>query len=78
MSIILECIKENNEEAKRKFPRGKRVVVSTSEVQGKGVVIDMWDARSIDEFFPTIYVRLDDGKEVAVPSIAVSPVEEVK
>ena len=78
MSIILECIKENNEEAKRKFPRGKRVVVSTSEVQGKGVVIDMWDARSIGEFFPTIYVRLDDGKEVAVPSIAVSPVEEVK
>jgi len=77
MSIILECMKKNNEEAKRKFPKGQRVVISTSSVQGKGVVIDMWEARSIDEFFPTIYVRLDDGKEVAVPSIAVSPVEEV-
>ncbi len=77
MSIILELMKENNEEAKRRFPRGKRVIVSTSEVRGEGVVIDMWEARSIDEFFPTIYVRLNDGKEVAVPSIAVSPVEEV-
>lgn len=78
MSIILECIKENNEEAKRRFPRGKRVVVSTGEIRGEGIVIDMWEARSIDEFFPTIYVRLKDEKEVAVPSIAVSPVEEMK
>jgi len=77
VSIILELMKENNEEAKRKFPRGKRVVVSTSKIQGEEVVIDTWEARSIDEFFPTIYVRLKDGKEVAVPSIAVSPVEEV-
>jgi len=78
VSIILEYMKKNNEEAKKKFPRGKRVVISTSEIRGEGVVIDMWEARSIDEFFPTIYVRLKDGKEVAVPSIAVSPVEEVK
>ena len=77
MSIILECVKKNNEEAKRRFPRGKRVIVSTSKIQGEGVVIDMWEARSIDEFFPTIYVRLKDGKEVAMSSIAVSPVEEV-
>jgi len=76
MSIILELVKENNEEAKERFPRGKRVVVSTGEIQGEGIVIDMWEARSIDEFFPTIYVRLKDGKEVAVSSIAVSPVEE--
>ena len=48
MSLILELMKENNEEVKRKFPRGKRVVVSTSKIQGEGVVIDMWEARSIE------------------------------
>ena len=43
MSIIFDCIKENNEEAKRKFPKGKRVVVSTSSVQGEGIVTsDDW------------------------------------
>ncbi len=47
------------------------------KIQAEGVMIDMWEARSIDEFFPTIYIRLNDGKEVAVPSIAVSPVGEV-
>lgn len=77
MSIILECVKENNEEAKRKFPRGQRVVVSTSSVQGEGVVTYKRYARSIAEFFPTIYVKLDNGRKVAVPMIGVCPVEEV-
>ena len=78
MSIIFDCVKENNEEAKRKFPRGKRVVVSTSKVQGEGVVTYKRYARSIAEFFPTIYVKLDDGRKVAVPMIGVCPVGSEK
>ena len=76
MSIILECVKEKNEEAKRNFPRGQRVVVSTSEVHGEEVVTYKRYARLIADFFPTIYVRLDNGRKIAVPMIGVCPVEE--
>jgi len=76
MSILFECVEENNERAKRMFPKGQRVVVSTSNVQGEGVVTYKRYARSIADFFPTIYVRLDNGRKVAVPMIGVCPVEE--
>ena len=75
MSILYECVEENNEMARRMFPRGTRVVVSTSSVQGEGVVTYKRYAYSIADFYPLIYVKLDDGRKVAVPSIGVSPIE---
>lgn len=72
MKMIGKIIEERNEYARKLLH--KRVIVSSSAVEGEGIVTYIRYTYSFAEY-PLMYVRLDDGRKVKVPSIAVEAVE---